>query len=209
MADWKDALIAKTEDTTPDIDADFGLSYDASASVLKKVLLKNWVGTVLAALRSAFTPASSSAPASLAFAEDTDNGAHKITVTAPAAIASDKTQTLQDVSGTIALTKPRTDTVASSATPTPTGDTADHYTVTALAAAAELQAPSGTPTDGQGILIRIKDDGTPRALTYVAAYRAIGVTLPTTTAASKTIYLGCVYNSADSKWDVIGVAEEA
>jgi hypothetical protein len=103
----------------------------------------------------------------------------------------------------------RTGTTASSATPTPAGDSNDLYTVTALAAAAELQAPSGTPADGQSILIRIKDDGTPRALTYNAIYRAIGVTLPTTTAASKTIYLGCVYNSADSKWDVLGVAEES
>lgn len=156
-----------------------------------------------------YTPKSASAQASLDFFEDTDNGTNKITITPPAAIASDKVQTLQDETGTIALTKPRAATVASSATPTPAGDTTDLYTVTALTDAAELRPPSGTPTDGQAILIRIKDDGTPQALTYDGIYREIGVTLPTTTVAGKTIYLGCVYNSADSKWDVLGVAEEA
>jgi hypothetical protein len=220
MADWKDALLAKTEDTTPDIDADFGLTHDASGSVLKKVLLKNWVGTVLAALRSAFTPASSSTAASLKLAEDADNGSHYVEIAAPASLGANRSWTFPDAAGTFVghdtaqtLTNkridPRTGTTASSATPTPAGDSNDLYTITALAAAAELQAPSGTPVNGQGILIRIKDDGTPRALTYNAIYREIGVTLPTTTAASKTIYLGCVYNSADSKWDVLGVAEEA
>lgn len=129
-----------------------------------------------------------------------------------ASIVSGLTTSMVTLTGAQTLTNkridPRVGTTATSATPTPVGDSNDLYAVTALAAAAELQAPSGTPVNGQGILIRIKDDGTPRALTYNAIYRAIGVTLPTTTAASKTIYLGCVYNSADSKWDVVGVAEE-
>lgn len=47
----------------------------------------------LTALTSAFTPASASGPASLAFAEDTDNGANKITVIAPASLAADYTLT--------------------------------------------------------------------------------------------------------------------
>lgn len=194
---------------SPDITADYVAISQASDSTPKKVLLQNLVGTVLAALRAAFTPASSSAPASLAFAEDTDNGAHKITVTAPASIASDKTQTLQDVSGTIALTKPRSATVASSATPTPDADTTDHFTITALAEAAELQNPTGTPSEGQPLIVRIKDDGTARALTFDTLYRAIGATLPTTTVISKTMYIGMIYNNTDTKWDVLSVVEEA
>jgi hypothetical protein len=47
-----------------------------------------------------YTPASASAAAKLEFAEDTDNGVHKITVAAPASIASDKTLTFPDVTGT-------------------------------------------------------------------------------------------------------------
>jgi hypothetical protein len=51
-----------------------------------------------------YTSASASGPGSIYFAEDTDNGTNKVTVIAPSAIASDKTQTLQDATGTIALT---------------------------------------------------------------------------------------------------------
>ena len=107
------------------------------------------------------------------------------------------------------LVAPRVGTTASSATPTPNADSHDLYTITALAAAAEFQVPSGTPSNGQSLMIRITDNGTARALTYNAIYRAVGVTLPTTTVISKTIYLGMIYNSSDTKWDVIGVAEEA
>lgn len=104
----------------------------------------------------------------------------------------------------------QTSTVASSATPTPIGSaTFNRFYITALAAAAEFAAPSGTPVNGNGLIIRIKDNGTARALTYNAIYRAIGVDLPTTTVLSKTHYLGFIYNSADSKWDCIAVVEEA
>jgi hypothetical protein len=104
---------------------------------------------------------------------------------------------------------PRDGTTASSATPTPDADAHDLYTITALAVAAELQNPSGTPVNGQVLIVRIKDDGTARALTFDTDYRAIGVTLPTTTVISKTMYIGTIYNSADSKWDVLSVVEEA
>lgn len=104
---------------------------------------------------------------------------------------------------------PRVDTVASASTVTPTGDASDLYTVTALAAAATIAAPSGTPVNGQKLLLRIKDNGTARALTWNAIYRIVGVVLPTTTVISKTTYVGCIYNSADTKWDVIAVATEA
>jgi len=60
---------------------------------------------------------------------------------------------------------PRIQTVASAATIKPTGDTADEYTVTALAVPATIAAPSGTPTDGQRLILRFKDNGTGRALT--------------------------------------------
>ncbi len=101
-------------------------------------------------------------------------------------------------------------TTASSATPAPTGGSLRNYfTVTALAAGATFSAPSGTPVDGNMLTIRIKDNGTARTLAWNAIYRAIGVTLPTTTVLSKTLYLGCRYNGADSKWDVLAVAQEA
>jgi hypothetical protein len=65
---------------------------------------KQPLDTDLTTLASAFTTASASGAASLALAEDTDNGAHAVTIQAPAAVTANVTQTLQDASGTIALT---------------------------------------------------------------------------------------------------------
>lgn len=99
--------------------------------------------------------------------------------------------------------------VSSAATITPTANASNQYNVTALAVPATFAAPSGTPADGQKLLLRIKDNGTARALTWNATYRVIGTTLPTTTVASKTTYVGCVYNSADAVWDVVAVTTQA
>jgi hypothetical protein len=104
---------------------------------------------------------------------------------------------------------PRTDSVTSSAAPAPNFQTHDQYQLTALAADATFAAPSGTLVNAMSRFIRIKDNGTARLLTWNAAYRAIGVTLPTTTVINKTLYLGMKYNAADSKWDVLAVGQEA
>lgn len=143
------------------------------------------------------------------------------TVSGPASTAktytfANENMTIVGESQTQTLTNKRVNTriqtVASGTPITPTGDTADQYTVTALATAATIAAPSGTPVDGQKLVIRIKDNGTARALTWTTtsgAYRAVGVTLPTTTVISKVVYIGCIYNSQDSFWDVIAVAQQA
>lgn len=104
---------------------------------------------------------------------------------------------------------PRVGTVTDSATITPTADSSDIYTVTALGQAATIAAPSGTPVNGQSLIIRLLDNGTARALTWNAIYAVIGCTLPTTTVLSKYTYVGCKYNSASSKWDVLAVATQA
>lgn len=100
-------------------------------------------------------------------------------------------------------------TVTSASTITPNADVTDIYTVTALAVAPTFAAPSGVPLEGQKLILRIKDNGTARALTWNAIYRAMGTALPTTTVLSKTLYLGFVYNFTDSKWDLIASAQEA
>ena len=101
--------------------------------------------------------------------------------------------------------------IASASTITPTVSVTQ-YNVTALAVAATIAAPTGTPVDGQKLMLRIKDNGTARALTWTTtsgAYRAIGSTLPTTTTAGKLMYIGCVYNAIDTFWDVVGVTTQA
>ena len=103
---------------------------------------------------------------------------------------------------------PRVQTVASSATVTPVS-TNDIVTITAQAVGLTLSNPTGTFVEGQALMIRIKDNGTARTIAFGTSYRAIGVTLPTTTVISKTLYLGVIYNSTDAKFDIVGLNQEA
>jgi hypothetical protein len=103
---------------------------------------------------------------------------------------------------------PNVQSVTSAATVTPT-TLNDEVVITAQAVALALANPTGTAVQGESLIIRIKDNGTARAITYDTQYRAIGVTLPTTTVISKTVYLGFIYNSTDTKWDCIGVSQQA
>lgn len=98
---------------------------------------------------------------------------------------------------------------ADTATLTIDSDSYDGAVVSALAQAMTIAAPTGTPTLMQSLIIRIKDNGTARALTWNAAFVAVGVTLPTTTVISKVVYVGCIWNATTSKWDCIAVAQEA
>lgn len=104
---------------------------------------------------------------------------------------------------------PRCDVQASTATPTPNIDTTDLFILTGLAVPAAFGAPTGTAGEGQRLVMRLKDNGVARALTWNAIYRGIGVTLPTTTIAGKWLYLTFVYNDTDSKWDYTGKAQQA
>lgn len=93
--------------------------------------------------------------------------------------------------------------VASSATPSINTDIYDEYDITALAANITSMTTnlSGTPKNGQKLIIRIKDNGSTRTITWGSSFASSGVaTLPTATAASKTHTIGLVYNSTTSKW---------
>jgi hypothetical protein len=103
---------------------------------------------------------------------------------------------------------PRVQSLSSAATVTPT-NLNDIVIIVAQSAALAFANPTGTWVEGQPLMIRIKDNGTARAITYDTNYRAIGVTLPTITVISKTTYLGLIYNAADTKWDIIGVTTQA
>ncbi len=107
---------------------------------------------------------------------------------------------------------PRLITTASYTTDTGTSldvSTCDQFEVTAQAGALKLNNPGGTPLGGQKLIVRIKDNGTARALTYDTQFRAMGNTLPSTTVISKTVYMGFIYNATDTKWDLVAVAQEA
>ncbi|RYX79306.1 hypothetical protein EON76_01125 [bacterium] len=103
---------------------------------------------------------------------------------------------------------PRVTSVVSSATVTPNVATDDMYKITALAISANFAAPTGAPTAGQRLTIRIKDNGIAQTLSWSSTYRPIGTPLPATTVASKTLYCMFMYNDDDTKWDLISVAQE-
>jgi len=88
-------------------------------------------------------------------------------------------------------------------------DNLDEFIITAQAGALLFNAPGGTLVQGRTLIIRIKDNGTARALTWNAVFRAMGTALPSTTVLSKTLYLGFKYNSTDSKFDLLASAQEA
>ncbi len=92
------------------------------------------------------------------------------------------------------------------ATITPNCDTTDIGKVT-IAGNRTIANPSGTPVAGQKLILRIKQDTTgSRTITWGSNYRFAGGTAPTlTTTASKTDYLGFIYNSDDTKWDCVAV----
>jgi hypothetical protein len=133
------------------------------------------------------------------------NGGTGATTLAGASIAT--------YSGTETLTNkridPRVTSAASASSLTPSIATADVYAYTALAANLTINAPTGTPVDGDKLIFRLLDNGTTRTLTWNATYTVIGVTLPTSTTANKTSYIGCIYNANNTRWDVIAVTTQA
>jgi hypothetical protein len=138
----------------------------------------------------------------------TFNGSANVTWSLAEIGAGDVTLT-----GTQTLTNkrinPRVVSAASASSLTPSIATADQYAYTALAAGLTINAPTGTPVNGDKLIFRLLDNGTARALTWNATFTAIGVTLPTTTVANKTTYVGCIYNAHNTRWDVIAVTTQA
>jgi hypothetical protein len=117
------------------------------------------------------------------------------------------------VTGVTGATGPapaRTNTTGSSATPAINVDTTDIFTITALAAnvTSMTSGLSGTPVNGQKLIVRFLDNGTARTIAWGASFVARGTYLPITTAISKYLYVGLVWNSTTSTWDCIATAQE-
>jgi hypothetical protein len=66
---------------------------------------------------------------------------------------------------------------------------------------------SGTPVDGDLLIVRITDNGTARAITWGASFESSGnVGLPTTTVISTMLAVGFLWNTVTAKWRCIALA---
>lgn len=206
-----------TAKTTP-VDADMvGLMDSAASNVVKKLswanikaTLKTYFDTVYAQLAGSISQAFSVSQLEVGHATDTSItrvSAGKIAVEGVNVVTTSSTDTL-----TNKRINQRLVTATSYTTDTGTSldvSTCDQFEVTAQAGALKLNNPGGTPLGGQKLIVRIKDNGTARALTYDTQFRALGNALPSTTVLSKTLYLGFIYNATDTKWDLVATAQEA
>lgn len=105
---------------------------------------------------------------------------------------------------------PRITSISSSATPTINTDNCDAVTITALATAITSMTTNltGTPVNFDMLLIRLKDDGTLRGITWGASFASSQATLPTTTVASKVTTVGLIWDSVKAKWICIAIDQE-
>ena len=119
-------------------------------------------------------------------------------------------QGIQGVQGTLASPLPRISSAPGGSTATLTWNSSnyDMYILTAQTAGLTIAADSANPANnGQRILFRIKNSSASSiSLTLTSGakgFRAFGTTIPTTITTGTTLYLGCIYNLADDRWDVI------
>jgi len=71
-----------------------------------------------------------------------------------------------------------------------------------------VDTPIGIPVSSHRMIIRIRDDGTPRAITWSSAYRALAPPLPSTTTANKLLYVGFSYNGVELLWDMLSAVQQ-
>jgi hypothetical protein len=99
----------------------------------------------------------------------------------------------------------------SSAGPVPQSDSTDLFELTAQAVTAAFTGPDGTPSDGQKLMIQIKDNATFRAITWSSAKYVAGISaLPSTTVTSKYLHVGFMYVTANAlnKWMCLASGNE-
>ena len=91
--------------------------------------------------------------------------------------------------------------------------TTDMITISALNQTLTINTVTGALVDGQKLLLRIKDNGSAQTLSWNAIYRAVGADIPSSTVASKWMYVGVIYNlvgtgsdaTPNSRWDVVSL----
>lgn len=122
--------------------------------------------------------------------------------------AADLNSNFDNLDFLLTRVSPRITTVSSSATPSIDIDIYDTLTITALATNITSVTVTGTPNDFQKMIVRIKDNGVARSITWGSSFEAVGAALPTTTVVSKRLVVGFIYDSVSAKWGCVAVNQE-
>lgn len=106
---------------------------------------------------------------------------------------------------------PRVTSQPSATSVTPNADTTDIFEATAMTETGFFDTPSGTPVNGQKLILKLIGSAGARNVSFSGSYTAGGVALPTSIAQTKYTHLGFMYNTANSfnKWMLIAKAEQA
>jgi hypothetical protein len=103
----------------------------------------------------------------------------------------------------------RTGTVTTGTTITPTSDDSDMFIISAQGSATfTMAAPSGSPLDGQKLLLRFKPTVNVTSITWNVVYRSVAAALPATMTSGKVTYVGLVYNTQDARWDCVAAGQQ-
>ena len=202
MADLDITVDGNLTNNTAPATTDRLLLVDDGTTSLQDITLANLL-KVVNSLTADGTPDTS---ADYLLAYDADAGAaKKVLMNLVGTVTATSTTTFTNKR----ITK-RVTTITSHATPTVNTDDCDAVTITAQAEAITSMTTnlSGTPTNFQPLLYRIKDNGTARAITWGASFEAKGVTLPTITVISKVLTVGFIYDTVTSKWGCVASAQE-
>lgn len=133
--------------------------------------------------------------------------------------ADDVSITGGDIAGT--RVEPRTNSQATIASSYAfNSNSFDVLAVNSLQNDTTISADAGAPSDGAKLVLRFKDNGSSRVITFTGGssktFLPVGVTLTPSgsnftyaTLPGKLVYFGCIYNSNSSRWDIIALSQEA
>lgn len=108
---------------------------------------------------------------------------------------------------------PSVASTTSSATPTPNADTTDLFELTAQTVTGAFQPPTGSPSDGQKLMIQITSTGSGHPLSWSQAtggYTGGGGVMPTSLATGKIHHVGFQYVTGNSLnlWLCLGAVQQ-
>jgi hypothetical protein len=135
---------------------------------------------------------------------------NELTVTGTVVISGGATVTSTSGGAYTGKYNPRSFTTATTTNLIPNINTEEICSLTAQSTAFTIANPTGTPVNGQKLIIRLRDNGTARTITgWGNAYRfSTALTAPSlTSGGSLTLYLGFMYNSFSATWDCIAKAD--